>query len=638
MSNYYLFPFERIKKDSKIAIYGAGKAGQDYYNQIKTSNFCEVLFIADKNYVSISRTDLPIVSVEEMISRQDEFDNLVISVTNEIVVMDIIQTLLLQGIKKEKIISSLNRRIYSGFNTSIGTNKLLSSINCIHKEFESFILKAESDINYFSPVITELKNNNDSKEAVLIRLKELVPQMSEKEKIVMLRLFYEGECFDSELLKLFIDTISGLTDNTDLVYWMTIDLTIMIFLYPQYLYNNYYIDRRKLFRKICMEYQFKNTIIPKQKYDIKKVCILGFALLGKGSSPTSLIIQYANELAKMDYEVTIIPLDAYLKCTSDLLLKPFCINSQPSESYKSYHKSALDSKIKVIYSSGSTIKERLQNHLNAVSKFDPDLILDMSDEFNVLSYTYYQNYPVIYIPMRGYASSLFFSYYAAKDRYECIKANKEYNSINKSQIVELPIVLMPPKQNNIYTRKQFNLGNDKFILVTVGVRLQYEISELFIDILCDCLLTHEDIIWILVGTKSFDYIEKKFQSLIEKRQVIFWGYENDLQALYDICDVYINPERMGGGASIFWAMLKSIPIATTQFYSDIMPTLGTENSIKGDYNDLINYVIKLKTDKLFFSFKRKSIQNRANDMVAKSQAAIKNILKLKENYYGKNSK
>jgi hypothetical protein len=498
-------------------------------------------------------------------------------------------------------------------------------------------LKAESSINYFSPIITELRNNNENKEVTIIRLKELLPHMSEKEKIIMLRLFYEGECFDSELLKLFIDTISGLTDNTDLVYWMTIDLTIMIFLYPQYLYDAYYIDRRNIFKKICMEYNFQNTINYKRKSNKKKVCIFGFALLGKDSSPTSLIIQYANELVKMGYDVTIIPLDAYLKCTSDLLLKPFCINSQSSESYKSYHQTVLDSRIQVIYSSGSTVKERLQNHLNAVNEFDPDLILDISDEFNVLSYIYYQNYPVVYVPIRGYASSSFFSYYAAKDKYECIKANEEYNSINQSQIIELPIVLMPPKQNNRYTREQFNFGKDKFILVTVGVRLQYEIGESFIDILCDCLLTNKDIIWILVGTKSFNYIEEKYHSLIDERQVILWGYENDLQALYDICDVYINPNRMGGGASIFWAMLKSIPIATTNFYSDIMPALGIDNAIEGDYNDLIDYVLKLKNDKSFFNFKRNSIQKRADDMVATSQAAIKNILNLKENCYGENS-
>lgn len=45
----YLFPFDKIKHASKIAIYGAGKVGRDYVRQIEALDFCEIVCWIDKN-------------------------------------------------------------------------------------------------------------------------------------------------------------------------------------------------------------------------------------------------------------------------------------------------------------------------------------------------------------------------------------------------------------------------------------------------------------------------------------------------------------------------------------------------------------------------------------------------------------
>jgi len=46
----YLFPYDEVNKNSKILIYGGGEVGLQYLNQIALLNYCECLFIIDKNY------------------------------------------------------------------------------------------------------------------------------------------------------------------------------------------------------------------------------------------------------------------------------------------------------------------------------------------------------------------------------------------------------------------------------------------------------------------------------------------------------------------------------------------------------------------------------------------------------------
>lgn len=46
----YLFPFEQIKKGSRVIIYGAGFLGQQYIQQIELTKYCEIVAIVDKNY------------------------------------------------------------------------------------------------------------------------------------------------------------------------------------------------------------------------------------------------------------------------------------------------------------------------------------------------------------------------------------------------------------------------------------------------------------------------------------------------------------------------------------------------------------------------------------------------------------
>ncbi|MDR2727623.1 MAG: adenylyltransferase/cytidyltransferase family protein [Chitinispirillales bacterium] len=43
----YIFPFDKVKKDEKVVVYGTGKVGEQYARQLDALNFCEITAFAD---------------------------------------------------------------------------------------------------------------------------------------------------------------------------------------------------------------------------------------------------------------------------------------------------------------------------------------------------------------------------------------------------------------------------------------------------------------------------------------------------------------------------------------------------------------------------------------------------------------
>ncbi|MEV3817573.1 class I SAM-dependent methyltransferase [Aeromonas salmonicida] len=80
---YCLFPFSSVKRDAKIAIYGAGDIYRDFISQIEAEKYCNVLWIVDKKFVHQEHvvTDYNLtrsyISPEEM--QWDEPDYIVVA-------------------------------------------------------------------------------------------------------------------------------------------------------------------------------------------------------------------------------------------------------------------------------------------------------------------------------------------------------------------------------------------------------------------------------------------------------------------------------------------------------------------------------------------------------------------------------
>ena len=79
--NLYLFPYEKIEKDSNIIIYGAGEVGASYYRQLKKNNYCNVVLLADLRFNELSEKYYPVENPDKI--KETNFDYILISVLSE---------------------------------------------------------------------------------------------------------------------------------------------------------------------------------------------------------------------------------------------------------------------------------------------------------------------------------------------------------------------------------------------------------------------------------------------------------------------------------------------------------------------------------------------------------------------------
>ena len=97
--NPFVFPFDKVSKGDRVIIYGAGCAGKEYVNQIKTTSYCEIVLWTDINYEKMSDD----VDSPEKISNT-EFDWIVVAIMNIALRGNVVESLLERGVSIEKII------------------------------------------------------------------------------------------------------------------------------------------------------------------------------------------------------------------------------------------------------------------------------------------------------------------------------------------------------------------------------------------------------------------------------------------------------------------------------------------------------------------------------------------------------
>lgn len=96
------FPFSRVKKHSKIILYGAGNIGQDYYIQIRETGYCELVAWVDRQFEKYSENEYEVQSPGKIINIPTDY--IIIAVRSLKAKDEIRKYLLNLGIKGEKII------------------------------------------------------------------------------------------------------------------------------------------------------------------------------------------------------------------------------------------------------------------------------------------------------------------------------------------------------------------------------------------------------------------------------------------------------------------------------------------------------------------------------------------------------
>ncbi len=170
-------------------------------------------------------------------------------------------------------------------------------------------------------------------------------------------------------------------------------------------------------------------------------------------------------------------------------------------------------------------------------------------------------------------------------------------------------------QKTTFSRMEMNLPENRFILVVVGTRLQFDITDRFMEMLQR--VCTEGCFIIFAGVMdNYNELMNKYPIVAENS--LFKGYCQDMLALMEICDLYVNPDRSGGGFSIIEAFSKGVPGVYLK-KGDVY-TAGGKDFAVNDFNEMKKQIIKYKNYKDYYNRMSKLAKDRAKIMTSSIQS------------------
>lgn len=185
------------------------------------------------------------------------------------------------------------------------------------------------------------------------------------------------------------------------------------------------------------------------------------------------------------------------------------------------------------------------------------------------------------------------------------------HAVGKSEDAVLPSVFTfgLDEQKTHLTRAQLGLPEDRFLLAVVGMRLHFEIDAAFMDMLATL---DERFAVVFVG--AFDHYEQFMQDYRYMKDDLFYiGVQDDVLAVLEVCDLFVNPIRVGGGTSAAEALSKQLPVVSTD-YGDIAATVGADFLVR-DYADMSKTIRRYCEDTEFYKAQQKKAAARAERLL-----------------------
>lgn len=122
-----------------------------------------------------------------------------------------------------------------------------------------------------------------------------------------------------------------------------------------------------------------------------------------------------------------------------------------------------------------------------------------------------------------------------------------------------PFRVSGSKRSKPCTRGELGIPDGAQVLITVGFRLADEIHGEWARRMVAFLGQRPQVVWVLLGGKG-----KRPPALegLSAAQLLLVPTRNDVDAVLQQCDIFVNPPRMGGGFSVAEAMTAGLPVLT----------------------------------------------------------------------------
>ena len=161
-------------------------------------------------------------------------------------------------------------------------------------------------------------------------------------------------------------------------------------------------------------------------------------------------------------------------------------------------------------------------------------------------------------------------------------------------------------QTEHITRSDLQIPDDKFLMCVVGGRLNMEVTDAFLSAIEKIM--QDDMYLVFWG--YFDKYEESIERYSRlKKNSSYLGFCQDILSRLDICDLYVNPVRKGGGTSCVEAMYKGVPVVSVN-YGDVAVNAG-EDFLVGNYEEMQKVIQRYHDDKDFYNVMSDKAKKRA---------------------------
>ena len=168
------------------------------------------------------------------------------------------------------------------------------------------------------------------------------------------------------------------------------------------------------------------------------------------------------------------------------------------------------------------------------------------------------------------------------------------------------------EQTHNYTKEQLGIDSSKFVILIVGWRLDQEIDDQFLDMIDQILQEKKNIQIVFMG--KFDTYKEKIQKYEEiEKNSINLGKQEDALAVVECCNLYVNPQRRGGGSSAAEALYKGLPVVTLPI-GDVAVVAGRTFWVK-NYADMKTQIIKYDIDKEYYRNNSQKAKRKAKKLL-----------------------
>lgn len=342
------------------------------------------------------------------------------------------------------------------------------------------------------------------------------------------------------------------------------------------------------------------------------VIVITDQILGEHHSPTMVTLERCRILKK--YLGKKVLLINTAECISLLGEIPFFMNSRAN-----YNENLMDKKIltwkdvEIEYiqcENRMPSKDILELLLSYIQKVKPYFILGLGGT-SILTNLANMIVPVLVeeflarlaVTMADYQ---IFSYKMPEEDKELL----EERGINPNNLIKSEVMLSIPEQKKKITKMELGLPENKFILITMGNRLDDEVTDEFAYVLENVL--DDDTIMVFCGNfQSYEnFINKHFKL---KDKTYYIGVTDDILAVLENCDLYVNMIRKGGGTTGTAAIYKGIPVVTTS-YGDIAGNVG-KDFVTDSYDTMIDLIKKYKEDNIFYESQSQKAKEHAEKVL-----------------------